>query len=586
MGAEQRIEFVDQTIRDAQQSLWAFLMSTDMIEPIAPALDRVGYKAIATVGSNGYVVQVRYFGEDPWERVRLLARALERTPLRGSFMTTSLATFEIDTPREVIGLWIDRSVANGIDEFWICDYQNHADRFAELASRVKDRGARVVTSLMYTTSPVHDDAFWARQTRKIVEARDCVDAIMIEDATGVLTPELTRSLVATVQANCEGIPLEFHAHCTSGLAVPCYLEAIQLGVTTVHTAVAPLANGSSLPSTETILRNAKRLSYASNIDEEALAAVSAHFRAVAEREGLPVGAPAEYDVFLREHQIPGGMIANLRRQLSELGMEGRLDEVLEEVVRVRRELGYPVMATPFSQIVAVQALENVVAGERYARVPNAVVKYVLGWYGEPAGPIDPDVTDRVTSLPEAAKLAGLDLDASLKTLRELREELGPDLSDDELLVRILVRGKGGGRPPERERPAVPAASAAEAPARMPLAGEPMAFTVDVDGEVFHVKVFPEQAGAEQAVSPAPVSRRPPSLPPGAVVADAAGMLLSIKPSVGDVVHEGDVIAVVEAMKMMREVRSPRSGVVSEVHVRDGETVNPGDPLLVIESHAA
>ncbi len=573
------IAFVDQTIRDAQQSLWAFLMRTDMITPIAPVMDQVGYKSIATVGSNGFVVQMRYFGEDPWERVRVLSGAMPRTPLRGSYMTTSLATFEIDTPRDVIALWIERSVANGIREFWVCDYQNHVDRFHELAQMAKARGAKVVTSLMYTVSPVHDDDFWARQTRKIVEVRDCIDAIMIEDATGVLTPELTRRLVATVQANSEGIPLEFHAHCTSGLAPLCYLEAIEQGVTTLHTAVAPLANGTSLPSAETILRNARRLGYSSNLDEEALAAVSAHFRDVAEREGLPIGEPAEYNVFQQEHQVPGGMISNLKRQLGELGMEARLDEVLEEVVLVRKELGYPVMATPFSQIVAVQAVENVVTGERYKRVPNAVIKYVLGYYGEPAGPVDQDVADRVTGLPEAKRLEGADPQETLKTIDELRRELGPELSDDELLARILVRGRQGGRPANTAKTPSPPAEPATAPAIRP--GFPMAFTVDVDGEVFHVKVSPEREETERAAPP----ELPEELPPGTVVSETAGMVLALTPGVGDAVSKGDVIAIVEAMKMMQEVRSPLSGVVREIRARDGEMIDAGDVLMIIDSDA-
>ena len=200
---------------------------------------------------------------------------------------------------------------------------------------------------------------------------------MIEDASGILTPERTRELISIVQRNCAGIPLEFHCHCNSGLAPLCYLEAIQAGVTTVHTAVAPLANGTSLPSTESILKNARRLGFTSDLDEDALAAVSAHFRKIAEKENLPIGAPREYDLFHFDHQVPGGMMTNLTRQLRELGMEHRLDEILQEVVQVRKEFGYPVMATPYSQIVGVQAVENVVSGERYKKIPDETIKYAL-----------------------------------------------------------------------------------------------------------------------------------------------------------------------------------------------------------------
>ena len=270
------------------------------------------------------------------------------------------------------------------------------ERFRYFAEVAKAEGAEIVTSLMYTSSPLHTDDHWAEKTRLIADAKDCIDRIMISDESGVITPEQTRQLVSIVQRNCDGIPLEFHCHCNSGLAPLCYLEAVRAGVTTLHTAVAPLANGTSLPATESVLRNLRHLGYESDLDEDALAAVSAHFRAIAEREGFPIGRPLEYDLFHFEHQVPGGMMTNFTRQLREMSMEDRLDEILEEAVRVRREYGYPVMATPYSQIVGAQAFENVVSGERYEKVTDESIKYLLGYYGEPSFPLDQDLMDRVT----------------------------------------------------------------------------------------------------------------------------------------------------------------------------------------------
>lgn len=235
-----KIEFVDQTIRDAQQSLWGFTMRTDMITPIAEMMDQVGYRAIATVGSQAFTVQVRNLNEDPWERIRVLSKLITRTPLRGSYQIGSLSSFDLSTPRDIITLWIKRSVAHGIKSFWICDYQDNMERFRYFAQIARAEGAEVVPALMYTSSPAHTSEHWARKTRRIAEAKDCVDRIMIEDASGVITPEDTRELVSTVLKNCDGLPLEFHSHCNSGLALLCYLEAIKSGVTTVHTAVAPL----------------------------------------------------------------------------------------------------------------------------------------------------------------------------------------------------------------------------------------------------------------------------------------------------------------------------------------------------------
>ncbi len=472
-----KVQFVDQTIRDAQQSLWGLMMRTDHIAPIAETMDKVGYLAIATVGSQAFTIQVRNHDEDPWERIRVLSRLMPATCLRGSYQTASLSSFDLSTPRDVISLWIERSVANGIRSFWICDYQENMERFRYFAQIAKAHGAEVVTSLMYTSSPLHTDDHWVEKTRLIADAKDCTDRIMIEDASGVITPENTRRLVSLVQRNCDGIPLEFHAHCNSGLAPLCYLEAIQAGVTTVHTAVAPLANGTSLPATESVLKNMRRLGFESDLDEDALAEVSAHFRQIAEREGLPVGRPLEYDLFHFEHQVPGGMVTNLTRQLREIKMEHRLDEILEEAIRVRRDYGYPVMATPYSQIVGAQAFENVVSGERYKKVTDESIKYLLGYYGKPAFPVDQDLMDRVTSLPRTQELRDWKPEGYLKSVEELRQEIGPDLSDDDLLLKILIPGRPAKRTePGRQtraaaaRPAAPGVAAAGRRGRRPLAG--------------------------------------------------------------------------------------------------------------------
>ena len=556
--------------------------------PIAEMMDRVGYRAIATVGSQAFTVQVRNLNEDPWERIRILSKMIIKTPLRGSYQIGSLSSFDLSTPRDIIGLWIKRSVVNGIRSFWICDYQTDMEKFVYFARLAKAEGAEVVPALMYTSSPVHTNEHWAQKTRLIAGAKDCVDRIMIEDASGVITPEGTRELVSTVQKNCDGLSLEFHSHCNSGLAPLCYLEAIQSGVTTVHTAVAPLANGTSLPAVETILRNARRLGYSSDVDEDALAAVSAHFRRIAEKEGLPIGAPLEYDLFHFEHQVPGGMMTNLTRQLREVGMEHRLDEILEEVVLVRKEFGYPVMATPYSQIVGAQAVENVLLGERYKQIPDEAIKYVLGYYGEPVVPIDQNVVDRITSLPRTKEFLNWKPEGYLKSVEELRQEIGPELSDDNLLLRILIPGKPLKRGEPKKEAKSPAGKATMAAS--PTTDFPAEFTVDVDGEVFNVKISPvwDGAGKTETIMQAETQqtpktvKRPKELPPGAVASGMAGMILSFEVKVGDRVKGGDLVAMIEAMKMRRHVHSPHSGVVSEIWAHEGDMVDPEDVLMVVE----
>jgi pyruvate/oxaloacetate carboxyltransferase len=578
-----KIEFVDQTIRDAQQSLWGFTMRTDMIVPIAETMDKVGYRAVATVGSQAFTVQVRTLHEDPWERIRSLSGLMKKTPLRGSYQIGSLSSFDLSTPRDIITLWIRRSVANGIKSFWICDYQTDMEKFVYFARIAKAEGAEIVPALMYTSSPVHTREHWAQKVRLLAAAKDCIDRIMIEDASGVITPEGTRELMATVRENAEDLPIEFHSHCNSGLAPLCYLEAIREGVTTLHTAVAPLANGTSLPSTETILKNARHMGFASDIDEDALAAVSSHFRKIAEEKRLPLGVPAEYDLFYYTHQVPGGMMTNLKRQLKEVGMEDRLDEILEEVAVVRKEFGYPVMATPYSQIVGAQAAENVISGERYKQVTDEATKYILGYYGEPVVPIDQNVFDRVMALPRAKELTQWRSEGYLKSIEELREEIGPELTDDELLLRVLIPGapaKQAGA--ENKRPV----AAAKGPATSaPDLADPAEFLVDVDGEVFNVKVSPLRGGdgrTEATGQTRESPRRPAELPDGAVQAGMAGLVLSLEVKVGDPVKAGDLIVIVEAMKMRRQVTSPHSGIVKEIFTREGDIVQPDDLLMVIE----
>jgi pyruvate/oxaloacetate carboxyltransferase/biotin carboxyl carrier protein len=582
---ERKINFVDQSLRDSQQSLWGYMMRTEHMTPIAETMDKVGYLAIATVGSQAFTVQVRNLNENPWERIRTLSRLITRTPIRGSYQIGSLSSFDLSTPRDIITLWIKRSVANGMKSFWICDYQYEMEKFIYFARIAKAEGAEVVPSLMYTSSPAHTNAYWARKTELLMEARDYIDRIMIEDASGVITPEGTREMVSTVLKHCEGLPLEFHAHCNSGLAPLCYLEAIQSGVTTLHTAVAPLANGTSHPAIETILKNARRLGFTADIDDEALETVSSHFRNIAEKEGLPMGVPMEYDLFHFEHQVPGGMMTNLTRQLREVGMEHRLNEFLEEIVLVRKEFGYPVMATPYSQIVGAQAIENVISGERYKEVTDEAIKYVLGYYGEPVAPIDPNVMDRVMSLPRTKQFLNWKPEGYEKSVEELRREIGPELSDDDLLLKILIPGK----PVKRTEPKnkKPPTSVKGTKAVGPPVDFPTEFTVDVDGEEFNVKISPAREGeieSEGTVGTEDQEKpeRPKELPPGAVLCGMAGLVLSIEVEVGAHVKEGDLVAIIEAMKMRRHVNSTRNGVIKEICAREGEIVAPEDILMVLE----
>ena len=278
-------------------------------------------------------------------------------------------------------------------------------------------------------------------------------------------------------------------------------------------------------------------------------------------------------------------MTNLTRQLREVGMEHRLDEILEEVVLVRKEFGYPVMATPYSQIVGAQAIENVISGERYKQITDEVIKYVLGYYGEPVVSIAPNVMDRVMSLPRAKQFENWKPEAYDKSVEELRREIGPKLSDDDLLLKILIPGKPV-KGAETKKTATPTVVKATGPVSL-SADFPTEFTVDVDGEVFNVKIRPAWNGAGETERTMGAERpgtpkRPKELPSGAVLCGMAGLILSIEAKVGAHVNEGDLVAIIEAMKMRRYINSPRKGVVKEILAREGEIVAPEDVLMVVE----
>ena len=428
--------FVDTTLRDGHASLWAEGMTTGMMVPVAAQLDRAGFVSAELMGTSHFLKCIRELREDPWERVRLVAKAMPNTPLT-LMMQHSIRTFDF-TPFSVMRLWMERVAANGIRRVQIMNASNNMGfKVPELAGYAKEVGLEVIIALTYSFSPRHTDEYYARVTREASKLP--IDGVYLKDPGGLLTPDRMPTLVPAILENATGLKVEIHSHCTTGLAPLCYLEAIRLGIPTVHTAVPPLANGSAQPSVLNIARNARVLGHTPRIDEAAIEPVANHFRFIARRSGLPLGTPVEYDVDQYIHQVPGGVISNLRHQLSVIRMSERLDEVLAETVRVRQDLGYPIMVTPFSQLVVSQAAMNVMAGERYGRISDEVIKYALGFWGKEDGlAIDPDVRDQILGHPRAKELARME--PPQPTLEEVRREMGATgIDDDEFLLRYIVR---------------------------------------------------------------------------------------------------------------------------------------------------
>ena len=427
-----KVSFIDTTLRDAHQSLWSTRMTTAMMLPVAPILDRLGFEAIDLVGGAVFDVCVRYLLEDPWERMRIMSRVITQTRLIVMTRGQSLFTFEL-FPDDVVELTAKRIAANGIRYTTPYDALNDIRNLEVPVRAAKAAGLYVAAGVVYTISPVHTDAYYTGKFRELL--RLGVDAVFLKDPSGLLKPERVQTLIPVLRTAVGALPLQLHTHCLTGLGPICALEAIRLGVDTVHTATSVLAHGASQPPTEWVARNARRLGFEVSLNVDGLQPVADHFRYIAAREGKPLGRVAEYDPFHYEHQIPGGMISNLRSQLRDIGLEHRLDEILEESARVRRELGYPIMVSPFSQFVATQAALNVIQGERYATVPDEIRKYALGYYGQLPAPVDPDVLDRIVGREQPVTARPGELLAP--ALERVRRERGPFTSDDDLLLAVF-----------------------------------------------------------------------------------------------------------------------------------------------------
>jgi oxaloacetate decarboxylase (Na+ extruding) subunit alpha len=308
------------------------------------------------------------------------------------------------------------------------------ERLIRLARMAKEAGVdEVVLGLTYSISPVHTHDYYAERAAAVADCPE-MDRLYLKDPGGLLTVDAVRELAPPLLEAAGQRTLELHSHCTIGLAPQVYMEGLRAGFQVLHTACGPLGNGTSQPTAESTIRNLEAEGYSHRLDMDALAEVSAHFRELAREKGLPPGAPREYDAAYYHHQLPGGMVTTTRRMLEELGRADLFDQVLEEVTRVRAEMGYPILVTPVSQFVASQAARNVIDGERWANVSDETVRYFLGHYGETAAPVDPEIADKVLARPQAAKLR----DVQPVSLDGARERFGSRISDEELLLRLTM----------------------------------------------------------------------------------------------------------------------------------------------------
>jgi len=430
-----KIQIVETSLRDGNQSLWAALgIDTAKTLTAAPVMDRVGFKAIDFTTSTHMGVAVRYKKEDPWERIRLMVKATPNTPLQ--FLSTGFRFISWETASpEFMKLAFATLVRNGMRRFALADPMNNADSNIACARMIKEVGGEfVIAALVFTITPIDDDARYVERARKLA-ASPHVDALYIKDPGGLLTPLRARTMIPAIKAVIGNKPLELHSHCTIGLGELVYMDAPEWGVGTVQCASGAASDGISNPPAERVVANLRELGHQIDVDDQALVEVGRYFTRLAEAEGLPAGRPQAFDAAYFHHQLPGGMAGTMRRHLAEGRLTHLEGAVIEELGRVRQELGWPIVMTPFSQMLLTQAVMNVTRKERYAVVPDEVIRYALGRFGKPNLPITPAVMDRIDSLPRTRELRQ---EPGMPPLAELRRRIGLELSDEEFLLRATM----------------------------------------------------------------------------------------------------------------------------------------------------
>ncbi len=429
------VRIVETSLRDGNQCLWSALgVDTAKTLTIAPTMDRVGFKAIDFTTSTHMGVAVRYKKEDPWERIRLMAKATPNTPLQ--FLSTGFRFISWETASpEFMHLAFSTLIKNGMRRFALADPMNDADSNVACARMIKAAGGEyVVGALVFTLSPIHDDAHYVARARTLAASPD-VDAVYIKDPGGLLAPLRARTLIPAVIEAIGNKPLELHSHCTIGVGEMTYMDAPGWGVSAVQCASGAAADGISNPPSERVVSNLRALGHQIDIDDKALAEVNRYFTRLAEAEGLPAGHPQAFDAGYLNHQLPGGTVGTMRRHLAEARVSHLEGAVIEELGRVRQELGWPIVMTPFAQMLIAQAVLNVTSKERYSVIPDEIVRYALGRFGHPNIPIAPEVIDRIESLPRARELRQ---EPGMPPLPELRRRIGPELSDEEFLLRATM----------------------------------------------------------------------------------------------------------------------------------------------------
>ncbi|WP_374086504.1 sodium-extruding oxaloacetate decarboxylase subunit alpha [Methylomicrobium lacus] len=604
----QKVHITDVILRDAHQSLIATRLRTEDMLPACAQLDEIGYWSLECWGGATFDACLRFLKEDPWERLAKLKAALPKTRLQMLLRGQNLLGYRHYSD-DVVKAFVQQAAETGIDVFRIFDALNDVRNLKTAIEAVKQSGKHAQGTICYTTSPVHDTRSFVALAKDLAEL-GC-DSIAIKDMAGLLTPYATSELVKALK-DAIGLPLHLHSHATSGLAEMCQLKAIEAGCRHIDTSLSSWAGGTSHPPTESLVTALKGTPYDTGLNLDRLKEVNDYFAGVRKKYRRFESEYTGIDTQVHLFQVPGGMISNLANQLKERNALDRIGEVYKEIPAVRKDLGYPPLVTPTSQIVGTQAVLNVLTGKRYETITNEVKRYLQGGYGKAPAPVDPDLQKRAIGREEPIDCRPADL---LKPeLEHLREAIGHlALSDLDVLSYAMFPEVGKQFLEQRSSGALTPEPLEIEPAQADgIKKAPTEFNVALHGESYHVKVtgagpknqmlrhfyfmvdgVPEEivvetldeivldGGTQGAVKSNIASKRRRPTEPGDVGVRMPCNVLEVLVKVGQKVDAGQAVLVTEAMKMETEVTAPIAGTVKAVHVVKGEPANPDEVLIEI-----
>lgn len=616
------VKITDTTLRDAHQSLWATRMRTEDMLPILKDLDEAGFYSLEVWGGATFDVCLRYLAEDPWERLRLIKKQVKKTPLQMLLRGQSLVGYQ-HYPDDVVREFVQLSVKNGIDILRIFDALNDVRNMVVPMQAAKEAGAHVQAAVVYTVSPVHTTHHFVETARALVDLG--ADSICIKDMAGLLTPMKAYELVSLLKDEL-GIMVQLHTHYIGGMGTIAYVKAAEAGVDVVDTASVPIAFGASQPPVETVVRALQDYDFAPDMDIPHLFKIANYFEELRKSRGFERGITRISDMRVFEHQVPGGMISNLVSQLEEQRALDRIHEVLDEIPRVRAELGYPPLVTPTSQIVGTQAVLNVLSGERYKLVPGEVKAYVRGLYGKPPAPLDPVIQKKIigdelplTERPADKLRPGIEkAEQESSGLAHSREDVLSYAVFPQVAKKFFLDRQQGGQKSVTE---VKASGIPKEDSKMNLKEIKELIKIlsetditELNLESEGVKVSIKKGSAlvaattttavpVMATTTVPVPTVAPA-PVAPVVQEKAEVAANLKeyikaPMVGTFyrspspeaasfvelghrVKAGQPVCIIEAMKLMNEIEAEIEGKIIEILVENGQPVEFGQPLFAIE----